>query len=344
MNVWKGNSFESIMLVKPDDIELFHLEIEDSGRGALEKAFSLSHSCLSDNDVLLVRKSLSSNKKNFSDRLTYIEEINDLFNRREFSQAYNFLKAHKGISHVEGVVCSSLKELSFLMSLFYNLFSQGPINSNSIWVNSGLGFAKKISDVVSEAKVSKCPITSFLSQNKDKLDRVSEAYTSSKPEVKLKIISSCFLIACELEKQIGNIAVSTIYLHRALETLFISWLLEDREITLTEDGKVRGDKYLYLLDYLDMVKKERAISSEEEKSIRELNTIRNESKLAHGYFEPSTEQFDTIFSIIKKVMANDYVFVEYYQSLNESLEIPYNIYSLIENFLIEKSYLKKLAL
>lgn len=344
MNIWDGDSFEQRMLVKPDDVELFLSEIKTSGIGALEEAFSLSYTCLSDDDIMLVKKSFVPDIEVKGTNLCYIDELNDLFKRRDFSSAYNYLKVHKKISHVEGIVCSSLKELSYLMSLSNRFFNHGPIEMDTIWIESDLIFTKQICDIISKAKVKKCPILSFLEENKKRLKELNLRYVSSKPEIKLRILSACFLLASEIERENENISFSVVYLHRAIETIFIAWLIECRELSLTCEGTIDKDSYLYLLDYMELVKKERVVSEVEELSLRKLNKLRNTSKLAHGYSEPMLDDFDVIILQIKKIIISDEDASSSYNDILRVLTLPQSIYKLILSFLFDKAYIKKLAL
>lgn len=343
MNVWNYESFDERMLILPDDVDLFFSELRENGFGVVTEAFSLSHNCLCENDVNLVRKLFGANKAD-KERKHYIDEVHELFDKREYSSAYNYLKAHRNKSNVEGIVCNTLRELAFLMKKVNEFFSQGPLCMENGWMNAQLEFSQNISEFVAQAKVKQSPMISFLDEARKFFDELCKSYIEARPEKKLKIISSCFLIACEFEAMSGKVAVATIYLHRAIETLFISWLIEDKAIRLNKDGKIDKDSYLYLLDYMEMVKKERVISDHEVTTVRSLNKLRNESKLAHGYSEPVFSEFNLIFETIKIVMSNDADVKKIHSEILNSLSLPDSIHKTVKNFLLDKLYVKKLAL
>ncbi|EJL6392894.1 hypothetical protein NMR79_004382, partial [Vibrio vulnificus] len=105
-----------------------------------------------------------------------------------------------------------------------------------------------------------------------------------------------------------------------------------------------GDKFLYLLDYLDLVKKERVILDNESEVIKIFNKLRNKNKLAHGYTEVESRILDGMYFELEKVIFSDENVKLYYSEIGSIIAGGDDLFFLIRNFLLDNAYLKKLAL
>ncbi|EGQ7958077.1 hypothetical protein LFR94_003768 [Vibrio vulnificus] len=343
MKVWEGEDFIDRVLVKPDDVELLFESIKDGSICNLKEAYKLSYTCLGDEDVEFVIKVFDPSQHLPS--LDFVDEIKNLFSKKMYLQAYNLLSTKNFDSHVIGAVFSSVKELAYILNLTSEHFlNSGPVCGSTGWLSSKLEFCERVLSLISEVKVNSCPILSSLSKNKELSEKYDSEYLNSNPIIKLKIIATCFLLMCNYERGLGRYSVSTLYLHRALETTFKSWLLEEREISLDADGEVRGDKFLYLLDYLDLVKKERVILDNESEVIKIFNKLRNKNKLAHGYTEVESRILDGMYFELEKVIFSDENVKLYYSEIGSIIAGGDDLFFLIRNFLLDNAYLKKLAL
>ncbi|MBE0506986.1 MAG: hypothetical protein IBX50_09750 [Marinospirillum sp.] len=174
------------------------------------------------------------------------------------------------------------------------------------------------------------------------LRSVFEEYADLNLHEKICFISSYFLVKSEYLFSFGDITQAIVFLHRAVETLFISWLVEDRQLYINSAGEIGCDKYKYLMDYMGMVKSSRSISDNESRAIKCLNLLRNKCKYAHGYSYVDYSDACALLRDLSGLFYQDATVSSYSKSFKDALNLDDDFFNIIYIYLLESFCVRKL--
>ena len=347
MIVWEDGNYEckrNILVhssIKKDFIEALECEMFSN---IPENVWVVSHSAAHENDIDVIGRIISkvNNYSGSPQGVDFVENLICEMTTVNLQSIVVSLKYVKKKSHIETKLINSLYELFFTINyIFDNIILNGPIDDNANWLDDELSLKKNILEALKISAIKSCYITSSLSRNIDELRDCCTIFEKSKPHDNLTFLASYFLFSSQVNKNKKEYTKSALLLHRAIETLFISWLVSDREIYINPKGEVVGDKFIYLVDYMALVLKDRSLTDEEIGAVKDLNVLRNESKFAHGYKIVSYDNYTNMYEIIEKIILNDALAKEHLLRLYRIIQMPSNIYMLLQGYLESNNIIEK---
>jgi len=301
--------------------------------------FILSIQC---DDINLINNIFSesdSQKPTCEDK--FIFDTIDLIGKKKFESAFLNLQKRKPKSRIEAYLIKAVKEYAYSIYFIYDkLFNQGLFGCEQKWIDGDISIKNDLERAFNSREYTVCPIQSLVINNKKKLLKIFSDYEKATRIRKLKFLSAYFLVASCFFKDICHFDISLLYLHRAIETLLISWCLEDNLLNINSEGSVDKDKYIYLKGYLDIIKGSRAISDSEVEAIDKLNKARNNNKFTHGYTFIDEALLSSFFNDIKRSITGDPDTNELIKLINESINFECDLYKFSRNFLIKKMFVE----
>lgn len=349
VDFWDGKSTDgaTIMLVSPDIksdfIEFFH---GNCFTVHPEHVYFVSNKALTPEDkdflvTLIAEKyNLTTNaKSDFMDLIKGLKELDNFSIRNILVNKY-IVKNNIFLSFI-------LRSFQVLLSKFEELekiyFFQFPYLFDNNWIDSSPSLITHNNHVFRKSNIGSSAIERIYDEKIYEIEELLKNYNRFNIHERLILFSSYFFSMASEFKNKKDPTQATIFMHRALETLFLSWLVEDRDISIGAEGKVSrsGGKHLYLIDYMDMLKGRRSISDVEKLAVRELNNLRNESKYAHGYVCIDANDFHRTFEGLKSLFFNDDGFRKSYFIFRNIVEYPEELLSTLYKCILETNYLEK---
>jgi hypothetical protein len=340
--LWDGqeDSFAHELILIPrhllNDFQEFHSEglLNEVN---IEKTFIVADSALDKQDVKLiadvVRKAPLS--------IDILNEYESFSNEFKFDLLYEKFRIEKNRTMLIANALKSFKELFFLLDeIKYKLFFEAPLNQESNWLNDSLSFTAHFEGTDSFNYLKRCVITKSLNVNISLLRQISNDFIDSKPFERLAILAGWFLFLGEQNKVHRDFTKAVMILHRSLETCFKYWLIESGEVNMDPNGETIGDKHTYLLDYLEMVKKERAVTDDEKETFIQINKLRNTCKYTHGYITISQDNFDDYYTKAKNYLLDDDRIRKYYAKFKKIFHLE-PVHELLYQYLSSNHYIER---
>jgi hypothetical protein len=347
MLVWSGSDYDGL-----DQVLLPHYlkkEFDDAVEleafnPSVKNVWLLSPNLTDDNDYSLISKVLSVVfKQPNNNSIAFLDEIDVYLQQGEMDLIPRLLKSTKKRSPVESRVIDSLYELFYVYNFIKkNIILAGPIGPDCIWISSGLIFSENILPDIELSAYQHCHITTEITKSSGRLRACISLYDELKPYQRLSFLSSYFLYCCTYYLNKKDYTHATLLLHRAIETIFKSWLVLDGEIHLNlETGKHSKEKTTYLKDFRDLVLKKRSLTDEEREAIDRLNKLRNESKLAHNYKVISEGDINDILNVLKPLILSDISCHNHFLLWQDIIDSTPNIYKLLYSYFTKNNIIEK---
>ncbi|QUM89942.1 hypothetical protein HWV03_14575 [Moritella sp. 36] len=348
MTLWSDDDYENYnYILVPHHLKSEFSEAVKCGmfEKPLKEVWLLSSTAAELNDVELICRLLRKvfGYSSVDNKIDFVEKINTYVKGGHFNLIPEALKSIKKKSRIESKILDSLFELFYVNNFIKNtIVVGGPIGATNNWLDDDLLFSQTIVKEIDLSSYQHCHITSEIIKNSRELKKYIAIYKELNPYKKLAFLASYFLYCCIFYMNKSDYSHAIILLHRAVETIFISWLVQDQELHLSVlTGGKSKDKFVYILGYMERVLKNRSLTDDEQEAVKNLNILRNESKFAHGYKVISKESFDSIFSILKSVILSDILCQEHLVKWDAITQAPTDIYDLLYNYLTKNNYIIK---
>ncbi|MCL1060687.1 hypothetical protein MK852_00795 [Shewanella benthica] len=346
MTLWSDDDYENYnYILVPHHLKSEFIEAVTCGmfEEPLQEVWLLSSAATEPNDVELISRLLckvfgySSN----DNKIDFVEIINNHVKEGYFNLIPEALRSIKKQSSIESKILDSLFELFYVNNFIKNsIVVDGPIGSTNDWLTDDLFFSQTIVKEIDLSSYQYCHITAEIIKNSKELKECIATYNELNPYKKLSFLASYFLYCCIFHMNKNDYSHAIILLHRAVETVFISWLVQDQELHLSVlTGGKSKDNFVYLLGYMERVLKKRSLTDGEKGAVKNLNTLRNQSKFAHGYKIISKEAFEDIFSMLKPLILSDILCKESFVKWDAITQTPTEIYDLLYNYLTKNNYI-----
>ncbi|MEX1216718.1 hypothetical protein [Saccharospirillum sp.] len=210
------------------------------------------------------------------------------------------------------------------------------------WLESPLSITVDNASAISLSPYGLSIIEKVYYEKIEKIKSLFEGYASLKVADKLFFISAYFFSRTELLLAQKDPTQATVFMHRAVETLLIAWLVDEQMLTINSDGEVVGDKYNYLKDYMNMSKPVRSFTDKEVDTITRLNELRNECKFAHGYVYLKIDDAREVLDSLKNLFEQEEKISSLLLSFRSITNFNENFLDLIYSYLLENRHLVKL--
>lgn len=319
------------------NVEIGDIEVKD------ETIYIISHNCSSEKDQSLIKDvaALASKNKAFEEGI--FSELRKKYRCYDFEGCRHVLQDFQAESTLSTRIVTFFNETFFLLEkLLKKLIIESPIKQDCNWTVSDINIHRYIKSNNSFPYLDHCSLLKFLRNNIAELEDIGHEFDMAKPYHRLAILSAIFLFNSKVMSLKSDFSSALVYLHRAVETCFKSWLLAENEISLDPNGKVINDGYTYLLGYKKKVKKIRSLTDSQDSAIEELNELRNNCKIAHGYFTIEKCTQDNLFSALMPLLEEDEKIESTYRKLENSYRLPHCFNRKLFDFFLKESYLTPL--
>lgn len=340
--MWDGeeDSFSHELVLIPrhllNDFQEFHSEGLLNGVN-IDKVYVVADSVLDELDLKLIAGVIRKTPLSI-DVLNECESFSSEF---KFDLLYEKFRIEKNRTMLIANALKSFKELFFLLDeIKYKLFLEAPLNQESNWLNDHLSFTAQFEGSDTFNYLKRCVITKSLNVNISILQQISNDFIDGRPFERLAILSGWFLFLGEQNKAHRDFTKAVMILHRSLETCFKCWLVESGEINIDPTGETVGDKHTYLLDYLEMVKKERAVTDDEKETFTQINKLRNTCKYTHGYTTISQDNFDDYYTKAKNYLLDDVRIRKHYAKFKKIFHLE-SVHELLYQYLRSNHYIER---
>lgn len=305
MLLWNSDNFDKIsnvMVVWRRDLDSFYEAVDVCNYKGLTKVYSLSEALRDGEGLSLAMYAIAiieNCKYQFSSNTFDVSKIkfslNDAFRRGE-KESFIFIQGG-----VDGLIKKKLldvrSDLFHVSSLFYN---NGYLYDGESWMDSSFSILNDFNGIVDNFSKNKSVINEYLKEVVGKLYDFFSEIVSERPPYRLVTLSAWLFHLSKLARKRGDFTLALTYLHRASETMMRYLALDARVLKLNTYGELYhpSKSRLYLMDLIEELKQQIAISDNELNSFKELNSKRNKCKLAHGYCCISEGEFSNIFATI----------------------------------------------
>jgi hypothetical protein len=347
MSLWnsESNYLTPITLVANNEADEFKLRVEfNEIIIADQKVYIVSDNCLGDNDIKFISKTIEEITSFEFCQDDFWKELYRLCSIYEFSQCNILLNKFPSDSILLKRIFEYLTEtFTIYDSLLNCILVDSPLSEDGIWLESQLEISNYINKYNSFPYLDYCPLNQEVKKKVLLLKEIGEQYGIVKPYKKLAIISSLFLFYSKVYSSREDYSKSILFLHRALETCFKSWLLSENQLALDKKGEVHKDGFTYLLGYKKKVLKFRSLTDPQKLAIEDLNTERNNSKFAHGYTSTKKETLSSILQEIELLLFEDEYLKLNYKQVARSFKVPESFCEVLFKFLKTEDYIGELS-